>query len=123
MIQEFRSRSVEVSRRIAATERVRDLLASGSVPDVVAPEVTGLGDECALTEWAESFAGDEGWGDFVSEDMVAARVCAFTLRQFYVPDASWSRDFHQRSHANLGQRESIEQFYVYTIHVQLPRPR
>lgn len=65
MIQAFRSRRVEVSRKIAATERVRDLLESGSVPvpDAVAPEITGLSDECALTKWAESFTGDEGWGD------------------------------------------------------------
>jgi hypothetical protein len=63
MIQAFRSRRVEVSRKIAATERVRDLLASGSGPDTVAPEITGLGDECTLIEWAESFTGDEGWGD------------------------------------------------------------
>jgi hypothetical protein len=48
---------------MAATERVRDLLESGSVPDAVAPEITGLGDECTLTKWAESFTGDEGWGD------------------------------------------------------------
>jgi hypothetical protein len=55
-MQAFRSRRVEVSRKIAATERVRD-------PDAVAPEITGLGGECTLTEWAESFTGDEGWGD------------------------------------------------------------
>jgi hypothetical protein len=61
---------------MAATERVRDLLESGSVPDAVAPEITGLGDECTLTKWAESFTGDEGWGDWVSEDMVAAQICA-----------------------------------------------
>jgi hypothetical protein len=62
-MQAFLSRRVEVSRKIAATERVRDLLASGSAPDAVPPELTGLGDKCTLTEWAESFTGDEGWGD------------------------------------------------------------
>lgn len=62
-MQAFRSRRVEVSRKIAATERVRDLLESGSVPDAVAPEITGLGGECTLAKWAESFKGDEGWGD------------------------------------------------------------
>lgn len=63
MIQAFRSRGVEASRKIAATGRVRGLLVSGTVPDAVAPEITGLDDECALTEWAESFTGDEGWCD------------------------------------------------------------
>jgi hypothetical protein len=50
MIQAFRSRGLEASRKIAATERVRDLLASGSVPDAIAVETTGLGDESILTE-------------------------------------------------------------------------
>lgn len=46
----FRSSGLEVSRKIAATERVRDLLASGNVPDAIAVETTGLGDESILTE-------------------------------------------------------------------------
>ena len=59
----FRSRGAELSRKIAVTERVRDLLASESAADAVAPETTGLGDECTLTEWAESSTGDGGRGD------------------------------------------------------------
>jgi hypothetical protein len=45
---------------MAATDRVRDLLASGSVSDAAAVETTGLGDECPLIEWVESFPGDKG---------------------------------------------------------------
>jgi hypothetical protein len=58
-MQVFRSRGVEASRRIAATERVRDLVASGNVPDAIAVETTGLGD----IDWIESFPGDKGRGD------------------------------------------------------------
>jgi hypothetical protein len=38
-------------------------LASGCVPDAIAVETTGLGDESILTECVESFPGDEGRGD------------------------------------------------------------
>lgn len=59
----FRSRGLEASRRIVATERVRDLLASGTLPDVIPVETTGLGDDCTLTGWVESFPGDRGRGE------------------------------------------------------------
>ena len=48
---------------MAATERVRDLLASSCVPDAIAVETTGLGEESILTQCVESFLGDEGRGD------------------------------------------------------------
>jgi hypothetical protein len=59
MIQEFRSKGVEESRKIAAMERVREVLPLGTLPDGVVLETTGVGDERISTEFAESFPGDE----------------------------------------------------------------
>jgi hypothetical protein len=56
------SKGFEASRRIAATERVRGWVPSGTFADATGSG-TGLGDESILTELEESFPGDEGKGD------------------------------------------------------------
>lgn len=64
MMQAFLSKGLEASRKIAATERVRDdWLPSGTLPDAIGSGSTGLGDESILTEPEESFPEDERRGD------------------------------------------------------------
>ncbi len=62
-IQELRSKGVEASRSIAATERVRGMPPSEALPAALGSEDLGPGDECILTELADSFPGDDGRGD------------------------------------------------------------
>ena len=69
-MQAFLSRGFEASRKIAATERVRDWLPSGTLPDGIGSGGTGVGDESILTELVESFPGDEGKGDWTSENIL-----------------------------------------------------
>ena len=61
-MQAFLSKGLEASRRIAATERVRGWVPSGTLADATGPG-TGLGDESILTELEEFSPGDEGKGD------------------------------------------------------------
>ena len=65
-IQELRSKGVEESPSIAATERVRSLPPSGTLPPtipVLGSEDLWPGDECIIAEMVDSFPGDEGSGD------------------------------------------------------------
>jgi hypothetical protein len=54
------SKGLEVSRKIAAIERVRGWVPSRTLADAPGSTGgTGLGDESILTELEESFPGDE----------------------------------------------------------------
>jgi hypothetical protein len=75
-IQELRSKGVEASHSIAATERVRGLPPSGALPVVPGSEDLGPGDESILTELADSFPGDERRGDCGSGSIYPMREWA-----------------------------------------------
>ncbi len=68
-IQEFRSKGVEPSLNIAATERVRGLPPSGTPGSAD----LGPGDECILTEIVDSFPGDDSKGDCESGSIYPMR--------------------------------------------------
>ena len=62
-MKELRSKGVEASDSIAATERVRILPPSRALPIAPGSEDLGPGDECILSELADTFPGDERRGD------------------------------------------------------------